>query len=65
MDSQASTCFNCLRKLVDCFRTVCVAQRTEFEYDSSKVDAFIRCVYIKIVVFVDHTIGTICPCCDR
>jgi hypothetical protein len=38
--------------------------RTELEDDSSKEDAFIGCIFWKIIAFVDHTINTIFPCCD-
>jgi hypothetical protein len=59
---EASFYFLC--KLVEGSGTVLVSQRTELEHNASKADAFIGCVYWKIVAFSVHIFDAICPCSD-
>jgi hypothetical protein len=56
-------CFNCSCKIVEGIVTELMARRTELENDSSKVDAFIRCVCWELVASADN-IYTKCPCRD-
>jgi hypothetical protein len=56
--------FHCLCKPVKGIVTELMAQRTDLDDDSSKVNAFIRCVYWKIVASADDILDTIWPCCD-
>jgi hypothetical protein len=54
--------FHCLCKPMKSMVTELMAQRTEFDDDSSKLDAFIGYVYWRLTASADHMIDAIC--CD-